>query len=343
MNRRSVLRGLAAFPIATALAGCHRDGRTDDDRHPEGKPTPTRPSGVRKLRVILMGPFAVVQQKDRNYRIKAYVPYDDEGKHEFRFPSPLVQENKHKTYQFKLLEESLETSNQPYIDRGFDGFNVELPEWKPPSDSFVSLDLPAPRVISYIPPAEAVQFERSPEYPQGQFTSLPVNHVLEYGLKDNCKVVLHSEQLGDCIPLSCDDLHQQYMRLRKEMDVSPQLPMDQLLTRCSQSDTCTFFLGVGLKPRPGGASYPDDDVHALNFFNNRLLPSLYGAKIPQGKRIVKLNVPPCTPSTEVMMSPMFMPAVQRLPFPQARYMPAYYASTENCTAPGATATSGRTL
>jgi len=342
MNRRNVLRGLAAFPIATALAGCHRDEVKDHDgQHGKGNS-----SGIRKLRVILMGPFAVVQQKDLNYRIKAYVPYDDEKLHEFRFPGPLTVEKNHRSYQFTLQLESLKRPGPAYVDSGFAGFNVELPEWKPPSDAFVLLDLPATDVISFLPPAEGVLFEPSEQFPQGQTTTLPLNHVLEYTLKEGCDVKLVSKQLDhDATPLSCDDLHQQSIKYQKEHNIpesqSFQHPlMDTTITRCSESDVCTYFLGVGLPPEL--ANGPDSQYHALKFFNNKLLPSLYGANIPQGKRIVKLKVPPCVPSAGMMTSPTFMPAVQRLPFPQARYMPAY-ASTENCTAPGATATAGRTI
>jgi hypothetical protein len=351
MNRRSVLRGLAAFPIATALAGCHRNSSQDDD----GKNVPGKSgdhpgsSKVRKLRVVLQGPFAVVQQKDLDYRINAYVPYDDERLHEFRFPSPLSpgkkDKDKDKSYQFTLQLESLKAPGPAYVDSGFAAFNVELPEWKPPSDAFVSLDLPVPDVITFLPPTEGVLFEPSDQFPQGQTTTLPLNHVLEYTLKEGCDVKLVSKQLDHAAtPLSCDDLHQQSIRYEKEHNIpESQFPqhslMDQTITRCSQSNVCIYYLGVGLPPEL--ADGPKGDYHALKFFNDKLLPSLYGANIPQGKRIVRLKVSPCASPTGAMMSPTLMPAVQRLPFPRGRYVPV--ASTENCTAPGATATSNRTL
>jgi hypothetical protein len=157
-----------------------------------------------------MGPFAVVQQKDRDYRIKAYVPYDDERLHEFRFPGPLTVEKKHTSYQFTLKVEGLKTPGPAYVDSGFAGFNVELAQWKPPSDAFVSLDLPAPDVISFLPPPKGVLFEPSDQFPQGQTTTLPLNHVLEYTLKEGCEARLVSKQLDhDAAPLSCDDMHQQ--------------------------------------------------------------------------------------------------------------------------------------
>jgi hypothetical protein len=340
MNRRKVLQGLAALSFMTTFDGCHPDDDKDDkSKHDGGKTGGS--SAIRTLRIILQGPFAVVMQKDRNYRVKAYVPYDN--MHEFRFPSPLIvqDKNKYKFFQFKLEEESLELSGRaPYVDHGFDGFNPEICEWRPPSDTFVSLDLPAPNVISYFPPTIPVLFE------SGQFTTLPRNHVLEYRVKEGCKVHLQSKQVGDCTPLTCDDLYQQLMRERKDDQApettGPQYPsMAQELTRCSESDVCTFFLGVGLRPRPREQNLQTDRDHALTFFNEKLLPSLYGKNIPKGQKIAKLDASPCSQSSGATMSPVLMPAVQRLPFPEARLVPA--ASTENCTAPTATATARKTV
>lgn len=349
MNRRKVLQGLATIPFMAAFAGCHRNSDRDDTVKPDpGKSGDSYgASKIRTLQVILQGPFAVVVQKDRNYRIQAYVPYDDGGKHEFRFPGPLAVQNKHKFYQFRLEEDSLELSGRPpYIDRGFDGFNVQLPEWHSPSDSFVSLDLPAPDVIGYMPPALPVLFEPSAAFPQGQFTTLPLNHILEYRVKEGCKVHLRSRQLGDCIPLTCDDLYQQQTQLRKKLQI-PETHDSQRpstapeLIRCSQSDVCTFFLGVGLAPRMHEDIVRVDRDHALEFFNKKLLPSLYGPNIPAGKKIDRLNVTQCSPSIETAISPVLTPAVRRLRFPQPG--PLNVVATENCTSPTVTATSVKTV
>jgi len=353
MNRRSVLRGLAALPIATAFSGCYRDGDDEKRKHDNENPQNSKGSfGARKLRIILMGPFAVVQQKELDYRIKAYVPFDDENpknrRHEFRFPSPSAVENKHDSYQFTLQADIVKRPGQPYVDSGFDGLHVEIPEWTPPSKAFVSLDLPAPNIISFLRPPEGVLFEPSDQYPQGQYATLPLNQVLEYTLKEGCTAKLVSKQLDhDATPLSCDDLHQQSIAYGKKYSIpesqySRHNLLDQTLTDCSDPNTCTFFLGVGLSPdevyRP--ENYKRNDQHALKFFNEKLLPSLYGSqeRVPQGKRIVQLKVSPCSVPRGVMM-PMLVPAVQRLPFPQPRYMPV--ASTENCTAPTVTATAAR--
>lgn len=165
-------------------------------------------------------------------------------------------------------------------------------------------------------------------------------------MKEGCNVVLHSEQLGDSKPLSCDDLYEQFVKARKDVEDPqgpPLPPMDQTLTRCSQSDVCTFFLGVGVAPLRGEQSTPKYDEHAVRFFNEKLLPSLYepGATIPPGQRLAQVKVSPCDTSSGAMTGAGLFPAVQRLPFPQGRFIPV--ASTENCTAPGVTGTAGKTL
>src|SRR6185312_13773921 len=241
--------------------------------------------------------------------------------------SPLSVEKKHDSYHFTLeAEDIVKSPGQPYVDSGFDGFNVEIPEWTPPSNAFVSLDLPAPDLISFLRPAEEVLFE------SGQYTTLPVNHVLEYTLKEGCSAKLRSKQLDHpATPLSCDDLHQQSIRYEKESGIPeskyPQRNlMNQTLTHCSDSNTCTFFLGVGLPPPPK-AHDPGYEQYAIQhgkkFFNEKLLPSLYDSKVPPGRRIARLKASPCSGSSGMMMSPILVPAVQRLPFPQATYIPAY--------------------
>src|SRR5690349_1921953 len=111
MNRRHILKAMLSVPIAGALGGCRH---TD---HPSSR------GGT--LRVILQGPFAVVIDRKKNYRITAFVPYT-EGKdpindHEFRYAAPIEPDNtnvhpergaerKPNQYQFVLEESNLETN-----------------------------------------------------------------------------------------------------------------------------------------------------------------------------------------------------------------------------------------
>lgn len=105
------LAALAAVPFVTSVVGCDPDNREDQKQGERGGNRGPEPSGIRTLRIVLMGPFAVVLQKDKNYRVKAYIPFDP--MHEFRFPSPIKVQTQHKFYQFRLQEESLEPSRRP--------------------------------------------------------------------------------------------------------------------------------------------------------------------------------------------------------------------------------------
>jgi len=78
MNRRNLLKGAVAIPVATALNACSRE------REPSGPPKGAQGT----LKVILNGPFGVVLFSNKDFRITAYVPSDPEGEHELRFRGP---------------------------------------------------------------------------------------------------------------------------------------------------------------------------------------------------------------------------------------------------------------
>jgi len=190
MNRRRLLKHLAALPVVASAAGCKFFHGDKDDRQPQ------RP-GIRNLKVILHGPFAVVLQKDKGYRIKAFLPYDDGFRHEFCYGSPLhdsLKQNKGgNSYYFRLEEDGLDLSGEaPYVDHGFDSFNPEIPNYYEPQEkSFIVVDLPAPHLMSYIPDAQPVLFENF------TWATLPKNHVFEYKVKDSSKVKMYSPQVRD--------------------------------------------------------------------------------------------------------------------------------------------------
>src|SRR5215467_6868914 len=103
MNRRNLLKGAVTIPIASALSSCKGESY---------KPS----KGT--LKVILYGPFGVVLQSGKDYRITAYVPSDPAHEHELRFrgPSELhgseTKTGKSPSYYFELLRDGLA------IDRG---------------------------------------------------------------------------------------------------------------------------------------------------------------------------------------------------------------------------------
>lgn len=345
------------MPVLGAMGGCrHRFGRSSSNS-----------STINTLRIILQGPFAVVMQKDQGYRVKAFVPYDREGKHEFRLGTPLDSDIVRPRvtscpvgYQFTLSDHGLLTTpGQPYVDRGFDEMLLSVDQWEPkPKEYFVALDLPAPHAISYMPPLYPVQFEpggkRASEYAQ-----VPLNHVLEYKLVDAddvriqekrlewCGKEVRSEKLGDLRPLPCGELYKRYQELWRDHDdrepryrsQRPHIESEQ--TSCSYS---TYFFGVGLPPGPKTDEYLMHLAdHGVEFYNEKLLPAFYQQQdIPPGKRLKNVGkraVPPCDAGQADMLMPGMRPAVWQYSA-QAPHL-EYVTSTDNCTAPGATGTSGR--
>src|SRR5215470_2713553 len=112
MNRRNLLKGAVTIPIAGALNACSRE------------PEPSKPSRG-TLKVILNGPFGVVLQSAKDYRITAYVPTDPAHEHELRFrgPSELAgsetKTGKAPTYYFELLRDGLDIDRgSPRVDQG---------------------------------------------------------------------------------------------------------------------------------------------------------------------------------------------------------------------------------
>src|SRR2546421_11621769 len=118
MKRRELLKGMLSAPAIALMSG-YAPGFQQRASH-------AQPSRITTLRVILQGPFALVMQKDQGYRIKAFVPYDREEQHEFRFRTPMdvVTPAKHSCqvrHEFSLSEHGLQTTpTRPYIDHGFD-------------------------------------------------------------------------------------------------------------------------------------------------------------------------------------------------------------------------------
>jgi hypothetical protein len=337
MNRRDVFKGMLALPVVSALGGCH----PDDQHHPSR-------SG-HTLKVILQGPFAVVVPKkggdEKDHKIRAFVPFDRDSLHEFRFQTPLDppldSENSHtppKTHAFRLSADGLEENERsPYIDHGFDDFKIETGKWEPKlKEYFVFVELPVPDVITFLPPAEGVLFEG------GGTGMMPVNQVLEYRVRDMNKVQLHSggEKYS---PLSCSDLYAQYEKYWSQLSAEDQASIlshhpqaKEELTRCSTSDVSAFFFGVGLNRGKASTEefYKIAGAHALKFFNETLLKSFPNAPNLAKKRLRAIGNygQPCQPSGQATASPMVMPAVFRSSSLAPRYQTV--TSVEDCRAGG---------
>ena len=93
-----------------------------------------------------------------------------------------------------------------------------------------------------------------------------------------------------------------------------------------------FFLGVGVTPNTG-----DDPkkVHALNFFNNKLLGGFPKTPERDGMTLQDVDVKPCSGPGTVNHGAMLTPAVYRYPEPRLRPVPAsafYFTAADDCRA-----------
>jgi len=189
MNRRDVLKALAAMPVTSAL-GC---------RHEENEPTNPAPSGVRvrTVQVLLEGAFAVVLHKNNPNRLTAFLPRADSGHddlvHDFFFndPSktrPPVSKDP-AGYQFELSSNGLRTYPETYINPGFSDFLADTEKWILPA-RVATIILPFPNSINFGGRPLHVTFA------SGRKGLMPTNHILEYYVDEPGKVKMSCPDLG---------------------------------------------------------------------------------------------------------------------------------------------------
>src|SRR5437764_9638360 len=110
MNRRELLKALAALPMASAW-GCSKDY---DQRQAN--------SQIHTLQIVMEGAFAVVIQRQRENAIKAFSVKAPKEPHRFYFNQKEQEPNK--SYAFTLRPSGLRKSSNPEIDPGFKDFNA---------------------------------------------------------------------------------------------------------------------------------------------------------------------------------------------------------------------------
>src|SRR5438270_1993633 len=173
MNRRDLLRGLAAMPVASAFSSCTTSTESVSQR----------PAPVTTLKVILDGSFAVVFERQNPTRIKAVIPHDPDKLHRFYFNDfvkPVDNgQDANRYYNFQLSSKGLEENRarRPYTDQCFRDFSKHS-DWKR-EKYFVAIELPVPDVITFIAPAAPVTFRRSHKQ-----ALMPLNHVLRYRVQN---------------------------------------------------------------------------------------------------------------------------------------------------------------
>ncbi len=183
MNRRTVLKGLAAFPVASTMASCR-----EDEQKERSKETPNR------LQILLDGAFAVVLQHGKRDSVLAFSPRDKSQPHQFYFNDPSREQAAEKNYSFELLPEGIKEYERAEIDSGFSDFHASTKRWKL-TESLVSIKLPVPKRISFAGHRERVAFK------SGKTGWMPTNHILEYDVADPGRVRMECKELEkSCAP-----------------------------------------------------------------------------------------------------------------------------------------------
>ena len=125
MNRRDLLRGLAAMPVASAFSSCTTSTESVSQR----------PATVTTLKVVLDGSFAVVFERQNPTRITAVIPHDPDKLHRFYFNDffkPMDNgQDANRYYNFQLSSKGLEENRarRPYTDQCFRDFSKHS-DWK---------------------------------------------------------------------------------------------------------------------------------------------------------------------------------------------------------------------
>jgi hypothetical protein len=301
MNRRDILKALAAMPVTSAL------GR----RREENEPTSPAPSAtrVRTVQVLLEGAFAVVLHKNNPNRLTAFVPRAESGHdelvHDFFFndpskPKPAVTKDP-AGYHFELSTTGLRTYPETYINPGFSDFLADTEKWTLPA-RVATIILPFPNSINFGGRPLGVTFA---SHKRGM---MPTNHILEYYVDAPEKVKMSCTALGgQCEP-------------------SPHCPPEVL----------RFFFGV----TPQMKDEDGQRKHAVDFFNfmlRKCFPELVGrysvAEIDPSEERKSQTPGKARPTSSLQArSDLYMPAVIGVGEQRARLVPV--SETVDCQTGG---------
>lgn len=300
MNRRDLLKGLATVPALSMFGSA----LTDDKRKKKGRTGRTGPAGI--LRIVLNGPFALVLDHKQPDRITFFCPIDPDKLHRFYvngFAKPLDDgQDPKRTYNFELPMNGLDIypKKRPYIDQCFRDITFKTDLWQK-EQYFVTLELPIPDSIGFIPPAQPIVFKRGM-----RLGSMPVNNVLEYKMTDPDDVKMNSRQ-GKLAPQPLKKLADEYQdRCQPGKGGSNHKEacseFESQFQSWDEPDVRTFLFGVGVDD-----SVPDEQRrrHALKFYNDVLLRSFPHARDQQ--EIAEIGKPGSQGTTT--RGAMLMPAV----------------------------------
>jgi hypothetical protein len=280
--------------------------------------------------------------------VRVFTPRDHQNRHQFHFfgdpehdaRNPLKAQPTDRAYNFELPPDGLQMYAAPEIDPRLSDFSAEAGKWCQ-EDYFVTIDLPAPKRITFTPPLRPVKFKNH----EGR-GCISFNHVLEYDITHLSAVKM---LLGDKVfgPTRCAELIRRYEDAckknntgsRGDLDADQQRPhgctdMNEYLSTCPES-AFTFFFGVGLAPGP---DEDDRTEHAIRFFNERILESFPDLK----KRLEILRLgrrgEPCKSESSGSQGAMAPAILEQRPSEEPRLLEVSHIT--DCQLSGPVATTG---
>lgn len=277
MNRRSLLQGLLALPVASAVGGC----RDRDDGGTPGDPS----AQVKRLLVVVEGQFAIVLQKNNRWRVRVFTPSDPQHLHKLHFPGGAENASENLSHNFELATDGLTINYQkPELDR-LGSLNVPADQWCQENYP-LTVDLPPPTSVSSVLPLVRVVFEN------GQRGCMAVVRVLEYHVTDVSKVKMVVSGGEELRPTPCTALIKRYTDACQQHEAgqphSPDSRQRQSTLSCSErskqlasyfhDSDVLFFFGTGL-------TNTTDQDHPKDFFNTQILKSFPGLQSLKLKEI----------------------------------------------------------
>jgi hypothetical protein len=181
MNRRDVIKAMAALPIASASQGLASICGTS--------PCTSQPGS---LKIILEGPFAVVLDTANAYHVTAFTPRHN-SEHCFLF-NGAYQDLQYK-YRFQLLPSGLKSMSgkSPCIDQNLSHLCAEHSHFNSSAKHhLMTLDLPCPQRIF----ASSLSRSVTLTFADATTMQMPMDYVLEYDI-DNQNLIKMLGWQGD--------------------------------------------------------------------------------------------------------------------------------------------------
>src|SRR5258708_1175267 len=304
MHRRRLLKGLLALPVTGAFAGCQAAVQRKESEGPS-HPVPGT------LQIVLNGAFAIVIQRNNRNRLRVFSPSDP--RHRFYFNNLAKTQQdvlQKKSYNFELLTDGIAPRRGDVrVREELRDFHVRTDRWCQ-EDYFITIDLPAPEEIGFLPPLKTVRLKAT-----GKDAHIAGTHILKYSVADMNQVRIMPMDSSDGVrPLSCYELIEQYTRTCSTMkDETMHGSCAEMVKRYPEicpAGSQTFFFGVGL---PSGES---DDGHAIQFFNDRILDSFPNIKA----QLQFAPYPGSRPHRPGSVHGYIVPAVFEQDSPQGRFL-----------------------